>query len=73
MGKDYIPPKDADLLQWAQAYSSKITANPTSYTLTAGIATILAGDVSDFADKLAAATDPETRGGSTSCVKVTEA
>lgn len=43
MGKDYILFKDAWFLQWAENYSDLITANPTSYTLTARIETVLAG------------------------------
>ena len=65
MARDYIPHTEADLLQWSSAYSQKITASPTSYGLVVGDATQLATLQSAFATALAAATDPETRGGST--------
>lgn len=33
--KDFLPSKDADLLAWAQAYSTKINATPVAYGLVA--------------------------------------
>lgn len=61
MSRDYIPPKDADLLAWAGNNSAVYTANPTDYGLDAGQASAYATLVTDYDSALAAATDPGTR------------
>ena len=65
MPTDFIPASDADLLSWGSNFSTIITGNPTSVGLTAAIATTLASKYSAYANALAAALAPETRGGST--------
>jgi hypothetical protein len=65
MAADFIPANDAELLTFSAAFSEKITLAPTSYGLVAGNATTLASLQSAYASSLAAAVDPETRGGST--------
>src|SRR5436190_7453975 len=57
----YLPAGDSELLNFAQNYSSKITAGPIPLGLTAGIATILSGYVTAFQTKLAALNDPLNR------------
>ena len=69
MGINFIPSTDAGLLAWVQNFSSLITANPTSYGLTAPTATALASLVTAYSTALTAATDPSTRGGSTILAK----
>jgi hypothetical protein len=59
--RDFIPAKDADLLAWAQNDSSRITATPTAYGLTAAQATALASLVTSFTSALSTATNPATR------------
>jgi hypothetical protein len=56
---------DAGLLAFSSQFSAKITLAPTSYGLTAANATSYAAAQSDFATKLAASTDPATRGEAT--------
>jgi hypothetical protein len=62
---DYMPGTDAGLEAFTAQLSEKITATPTAFGLTAGIATILATKQVAFADALAASTDPATRGNQT--------
>ena len=69
MARDFIPHTDADLLAWGDNFSTLISANPTGYSLTAAIATELAGKQAAYASALAAATNPPTRGGATIHVK----
>ena len=69
MRTDFLPASDADLLTWSAGFSQKITLNPTSYGLVAANATALASLQSTYATNLAAAVDPETRGGSTVLAK----
>src|SRR4051812_34286236 len=59
--KDYLPAKDADLLAWAQNASTLITAAPTSYGLTVGIASTFSGVVTGFDGALSVALAPSTR------------
>lgn len=61
MSRDYIPPRQADLLAWALNASTIITATPTDYGLDAGQASAFATLVTDYDNALAAATDPGTR------------
>jgi hypothetical protein len=65
MSNEFLPRRDAILLEWAQSYSAQITANPTSLGLTAPIAVTLAGLVAGFQSALSAATSMPTRGPST--------
>ena len=69
MPTDFIPSGDQALRAFAENFSALITANPTSYGVTAAIATVLAGKYSAYETALAAATAPETRGGSTVLAK----
>ena len=62
---DFIPRTDADLLAFAQHYSTLITTAPTSYGLTTTIATTLAGKVTSYQTAFAAAVGASTRGPST--------
>src|SRR4051794_2282711 len=66
---DFIPSSDADLLAFGANFSTLITANPTSYGLSAPIATTLAAKQAAYAAALEAATNPSTRGGSTILAK----
>jgi hypothetical protein len=59
--KDFLPTKDADLLAWANAFSSKITATPVAFGLVAAQATAFAGLLTTWSADLAVATDPATR------------
>jgi hypothetical protein len=59
--RDFLPSKDADLLAWAQAFSSKITATPVAFGLVAAQATAFAALLTTFSADLAVATDPATR------------
>lgn len=68
---DFIPTADTDLLAWANPFSAKLTATPTAYGVTAGNASTLAGLLTTFSTALAAATNPQTRGGSTIAAKDT--
>jgi hypothetical protein len=61
MASDYLPGKDGALLTWAQNASTLITATPTAFGLTAGIATAFSGVVSTYATAYAAAANPITR------------
>jgi hypothetical protein len=64
----YLPRRDADLLNWANGASQKITATPTAFGLTAGFATSFAASVSAFATALAAC-DPGVRSKSSVATK----
>ncbi len=59
--RDFLPHKDADLLAWAQAFSTKITATPVAFGLVAAQATAFAALLSTWSADLATATDPATR------------
>src|SRR5206468_9549551 len=71
MVQDFIPSNDDAFLAWVTPFSAKITATPTAYGVTAGIATTLATKKTTFATTLAAAQDPQTRGKSTILAKET--
>lgn len=58
---DYIPARDADLLSFASNFSTKITATPATYGVTAPQAVTYAALFSDFSTKLGLATAPATR------------
>jgi hypothetical protein len=71
MSRDFIPRSDAELLEFITQFSTKISATPTAYGLTAGDATQLATAKTTYATAYAAATDPATRGQSTIFAKDT--
>jgi hypothetical protein len=50
---NYIPPKDADLLAWADNFNALVTANYASYGLSAGDAATIDAIVSAFDDAYA--------------------
>lgn len=58
---DYIPAKNADAASWATNFDDLVTANPTSYGLTAPIAVTIAAATAAFVDALAISTNPATR------------
>lgn len=57
----YIPAKDAALNNWAQNFSSLITASPGTYGLTSGDATAIASVYSAWAAAYALVTSPSTK------------
>ncbi len=61
MSRNFIPSKDADLINWSAGFSSKITATPTAFGLTAPQATAYAALDTAFAGAYATAVDPATR------------
>lgn len=61
---DYLPRTDEGLSTWAQNASAQISANPTSFGLTAGTASSLASLTTTYKDAVLAARDPLTRGSS---------
>jgi hypothetical protein len=61
MATPYIPTKDADLLTWAQNFSTLITASPTTYGLIAGDATAIAAAVAPYETAYPIAVNPATR------------
>ena len=61
----YIPTRDADLVGWADNFSTLITASPTTYGLTAGDATTISGLVTAWDAAYALAVNPSTRTPST--------
>jgi hypothetical protein len=69
MPGNFIPRNDAEFLAWVLNLSTRVTATPVPYGLSAGIATTLAGLVSTFETALEAATDPSTRGKQTVLIK----
>ncbi len=68
---DYIPAKDADLVNWSANFSAVITANPADYGLDAGQASAYATLDANYAAAYTAATDPATRTIVTVAAKVT--
>ncbi|MGH7215343.1 MAG: hypothetical protein ACREIT_11325 [Tepidisphaeraceae bacterium] len=60
--RDYLPDKDAALLAWAQNFSRLINQTPAAFGITQEIAAEYGARLSDFANRLQAATDPATRG-----------
>lgn len=61
MSTSYIPSREADMLLWAQNFSTLITANPANYGLTAGDATTIDGFVDAFDSALTTAVNPATK------------
>lgn len=61
MPSGYIPDKQEDQATWALNFTTKITASPTTYGLTAPDAVTIAGAVNPFLAALAVATTPATR------------
>ncbi len=59
---DYVPTRDADLLGFAENFSTKITATPTAYGLVAAQATAFATLFNAFGDAMRTLNDPMTRG-----------
>ena len=51
---NFLPDRDAELLTWATSASGFITATPTAYGLTAGIATVLAAALASYSTALEA-------------------
>src|SRR4051812_28494515 len=68
---DFIDTTDDGMLSWGANFSTRITATPIVYGLTAAIATTLAGEQSAYASPLSAAQEPSTRGSSTVIAKNT--
>jgi hypothetical protein len=71
MRVDYIPRNDAGLLAWSGQLSTKVSATPTAFGLSAPLATSLATKQAAYATALAASTNPATRGKSTIFAKDT--
>ena len=58
----YIPPRDADLANWANNFQTLITTNPGLYGLLAADAAVIAGVTQDFLDAYDTSIAGETRG-----------
>ncbi|MGC4033574.1 MAG: hypothetical protein QM754_17950 [Tepidisphaeraceae bacterium] len=56
----FLPSRDADLLQWCQNFSTRITAGPVPLGLTPALCTTFSGLLATFTAALAACA-PETR------------
>lgn len=65
----WLPSRDTQLLPFAQNFSAKITASPTSFGLTTADATSLAAAVTAYDSALATALNPTTRTKSTIAAK----
>lgn len=65
----YLPTKDADLDNWASNWSTKVTAAPTTYGLTAPIATAVAALFATWHTAYLAAVAPTTRSPTTIAAK----
>lgn len=61
MAAPYIPPRDVDLVNWADNFSALITAAPATYGLAPADASIIAAAVSAYDSAYADATNPGTR------------
>ena len=57
----YIPPKDADLVNWANNFSALISGNPATYGLLAGDGVTIAAFVAAFDASYLVITNPATR------------
>ena len=66
---NYIPPREADFVNWVDNFSTLITADPTSYGLSSGDASALAALVATYLGAYSAAVNPSTRGPSTISAK----
>lgn len=58
---DYVPSRLADFALWCANFSTKLTATPTLYGLTAPDAVAVAATAGDFASSYAASSTPATR------------
>jgi hypothetical protein len=63
MPSDYMPSTDAGVEDFADNFSTLVTAAPGTYALSAGQAATLAGLVSDYIAARSTAVDPSTRTG----------
>src|SRR5947209_5914709 len=61
MPKGFLPNTDSGLLQWAQSFSTQITATPTAFGLVAAQATAFAALFTAYQTALNAATNESTR------------
>ena len=61
MPGSYIPTRDADLVLWSDNFQTLIAAAPTTYGLTAPIASTITGLHNTFAAALTLSSDPSTR------------
>lgn len=61
MSVPYIPPREVDLINWADNFANLITADPPLYGLDAIAASIIQSQVDAWDLAYAAATDPGTR------------
>lgn len=61
MAHDYIPRRDAEFLQWSRVFSETISADPTSFGLTAAQAAEYASLHNAYADAFQTSFEPATR------------
>lgn len=61
MAAPYIPPRETDLVTWADNFAALITAAPSTYGLDAGAAAAIQAAVDDFDAKYLLAVNPSTR------------
>lgn len=61
MAAPYIPPSDSGFDSWLVNFSTLLTADPTTYGLTSGNATTVAGVTATWSAAYAASTNPATR------------
>lgn len=59
--KDFLPGREADLFNWAVAFSAQLTATPTAFGITAPQAAALVPLVSNFGDLIAECSNQSTR------------
>lgn len=67
----YIPPRDTDLVTWADNFSTLITAAPATYALTPTDAATIAALVATWDDAYTVANNPTTRSPTTVAAKNT--
>lgn len=68
---DYLPAREADLLNWSNNFDALITADPAAVGLDLAQATAFAALNATWAAAFATATDPSTRGPSATVAKLT--
>lgn len=61
MSTSYIPPKDADFVNWLDNFSTMITASPSTYGLTSGDAVSIAGVTTAMDAAYSLAINPSTK------------
>lgn len=61
MATSYLPTRDADLVTWANNFSTLLTASPSTYGLIAADATAVAAAVGPYVAAYAVSQAPETR------------